>query len=83
MIRMEDVKPLVIEKTENKKRLFIPISVKMITITSLIVIASLASVAIAASYFFRGDNEVRALEDTLRESTLISGKVKSDLLSVA
>ncbi len=80
---MEDVTPAVTDKPENKKRLFIPISVKMITITSLIVVASLASVAIAASYFFRGDNEVRALEDTLRESTLISGKVRSDLLSVA
>ena len=55
----------------------------MITITSLIVVASLASVAIAASFFFRGDNEVRALEDTLRESSLISGKVMSDLFSLA
>ncbi len=80
---MEDIKPEVKDKQTDKKRFFIPISVKMITITSLIVIASLASVAIAASYFFRGDNEVRALEDTLRESTLISGKVRADLLSVA
>ena len=80
---MEDARPAAADKPETTKRLFIPISVKMITITSLIVIASLASVAIAASYFFRGDNEVRALEDTLRESVLISGKVKSDLISVA
>lgn len=80
---MEDARPAAVDKPETPKRLFIPISVKMITITSLIVIASLASVAIAASYFFRGDNEVRALEDTLRESVLISGKVKSDLISVA
>lgn len=80
---MEDSKSAATYKPENKKRLFIPISFKMITITSLIVVASLTSVAIAASYFFRGDNEVRALEDTLRESALISGKVKSDLFSVA
>jgi len=67
----------------EKKKLFIPIGFKMITITSLIVIASLAGVAVAASFFFRGDNEVRAMEDTLRYSTLISKKVKSDLLSIA
>lgn len=80
---MEDLKSPAAAAPANKKRFFIPISVKMITITSLIVIASLASVAITASHFFRGDNELRALEDTLRESTLISGKVKSDLISVA
>lgn len=67
----------------EKKKLFIPLGFKMITITSLIVIASLAGVAIAASFFFRGDNEVRAMEDTLRYSTLISKKVKSDLIAVA
>ncbi len=67
----------------EKKRLFIPIGFKMITITSLIVIASLSGVALAASFFFRGDNEVRAMEDTLRYSTLISKKIKSDLIAIS
>lgn len=74
------------EKTASsagKKKLFIPIGFKMITITSLIVIASLAGVAVAASFFFRSDNEVRAMEDTLRLSTLISKKIKSDLIAIS
>jgi adenylate cyclase len=70
------------EQVKKRKILFIPIGFKMISITSLIVIASLAGVAIAASFFFRSDNEVRAMEDTLRLSTLISKKVKSDLLAI-
>lgn len=64
------------------KKFFIPIGFKLITITSLIVIASLAGVAVAASFFFRSDNEVRAMEDTLQLSSLISKKVKSDLISI-
>ncbi len=68
---------------DKKKKLFIPIGFKMITITSLIVITSLAGVAVVASFFFRSDNEVRAMEDTLRYSTLISKKVKSDIISIA
>jgi adenylate cyclase len=69
-------------ETAGKKNIFIPLGFKLITITSLIVIASLAGVAAAASLFFSRDNEVRAMEDTLRFSSLISGRVKSDLLMV-
>jgi len=80
---MEKIKKNLPAQPAEKKKLFIPIGAKMITITSLIVITSLAGVAVAASFFFRGDNEVRAMEDTLRYSTLISKKVKSDLISIA
>jgi len=80
---MKKIEPDKQPKDGRKKNLFIPIGFKMITITSLIVIASLAGVAIAASFFFRSDNEVRAMEDTLRLSALISKKVRSDLLAIA
>ncbi len=43
---------------------------------------SLLAVTVVASYFFRSDNKTRAMEDTLNYSTLISQKVKTDLLSV-
>jgi adenylate cyclase len=71
----EDVK-------SDKKRLFIPIGFKIITITSFIVIISLLAVALISSYFFREDNKVKAMEDTLSYSTLISKEINSDLLSI-
>ncbi|MCL2154505.1 MAG: HAMP domain-containing protein [Leptospirales bacterium] len=71
----EDVK-------SDKKKLFIPIGFKIITITSFIVIISLLAVALISSYFFREDNQVKAMGDTLSYSTLISKKIDSDLLSI-
>jgi len=71
----EDVK-------SNKKRLFIPIGFKIITITSVIVIISLLAVALISSYFFREDNQVKAMGDTLSYSTLISKKIDADILSI-
>ena len=79
---MDEKKPDV-STGQEERGLFIPISFKLITITSLIVVASLAGVAIAASFFFRGDNEARAIENTLNSSALIAQKIRSDLLSVA
>lgn len=82
--RMEQIQVEAQDKDgKEEKKFFIPLGFKLITITSLIVIASLAGVAIAASLFFRGDNEARAIEDTLRNSALISQKVRSDLMGIA
>ena len=49
---------------------------------SLIVLISLLSVSVVATYFFMADNKVRAMEDTLNYSTLISKKVYTDLVSI-
>lgn len=77
----DDVTGNTSEKTETGKVLF-PISFKLILVISIIVIVSLLAVTVVASYFFRSDNKTRAMEDTLNYSTLISQKVKTDLLSV-
>lgn len=69
------------EEAESKKVLF-PISLKLIMVISVIVIVSLLAVTVVASYFFRSDNKTRAMEETLNYSTLISAKVKTDLLSI-
>jgi adenylate cyclase len=68
--------------SENKKKLF-PISLKLIIMISIIVLVSLLAVTIAATYFFRADNKLRAMEDTLNYSSLISKKVNTDLTSIA
>lgn len=67
---------------KKKKKLF-PISYKLILMISIIVLASLLAVTITATYFFRADNKLRALEDTLNYSSLISKKVNTDLTSIA
>lgn len=67
---------------ETKKKLF-PISLKLIIMISIIVLVSLLAVTIAATYFFRADNKLRAMEDTLNYSSLISKKVNTDLTSIA
>ncbi len=64
----------------NKVRF--PISLKLISVISVIVILSLLAVTVVATYFFRSDNKIRAMEDTLNYSTLISKKVKADLKSI-
>jgi len=65
-----------------RKRKFYPISLKMIIMISIIVLVSLLAVTVAATYFFRADNKVRAMEDTLNYSSLISKKVNTDLNSI-
>jgi len=65
-----------------KKKLFFPISLKLVTMIFSIVLVSLLAVTIAATFFFRNDNKIRAMEDTLNYSTLIAGKVNSDLNSI-
>ncbi|HNX25633.1 MAG TPA: adenylate/guanylate cyclase domain-containing protein, partial [Spirochaetota bacterium] len=67
---------------EKKKKLF-PISLKLIIMISVIVLVSLLAVTVAATYFFRTDNKLRAMEDTLNYSSLISKKVNTDLTSIA
>ena len=67
---------------QSGNRLFIPIGFKIITITSVIVIVSLSAVALISSYFFREDNEVKAMSETLSTSTLIAKKINSDLLNI-
>lgn len=66
----------------KKKKLFLPISFKLITMISFIVISALLAVTIMATHFFMSDNKVRAMEDTLNYSTLISKKVYTDLTSI-
>jgi adenylate cyclase len=66
----------------KKKKLFLPISFKLITMISFIVISALLAVTVMATYFFMSDNKVRAMEDTLNYSTLISKKVYTDLTSI-
>jgi len=68
--------------TEKRKKLF-PIGLKLIIMISIIVLVSLLAVTIAATYFFRADNKLRAMEDTLNYSSLISKKVKTDLISIS
>ncbi|MCL1834298.1 MAG: HAMP domain-containing protein [Leptospirales bacterium] len=70
------------KSVKSGSRLFIPIGFKIITITSLIVIASLLAVALISSYFFREDNEVKVMSETLSYSTLIAKKIDSDLLNI-
>lgn len=67
---------------EGRKKIFLPISLKLVTMIFSIVLVSLLAVTIAATYFFRNDNKIRAMEDTLNYSTLIAGKVNSDLNSI-
>ena len=66
----------------ERRKMFFPISLKLVTMIFCIVLVSLLSVTIAATYFFRNDNKIRALEDTLNYSTLIVGKINSDLNSI-
>lgn len=67
---------------EGRKKIFFPISLKLVTMIFSIVLVSLLSVTIAATYFFRNDNKIRAMEDTLNYSTLIAGKINSDIISI-
>ncbi len=67
----------------SPKKNFFPISMKLILMVSSIVLVSLLAVTIAATYFFRADNKLRAMEDTLNYSSLISKKVYTDLNSIA
>ncbi len=67
---------------KQKRKILLPISFKLITIISFIVISSLLAVTVVATSFFRADNKVRAMEDTLNYSTLISKKVYTDLTSI-
>lgn len=69
-------------ENSEKKKIYIPISFKLITMISVIVIVSLLAVTVVATYFFMSDNKTRAMEDTLNYSTLISKKVYSDLNSI-
>jgi len=69
-------------KSEKKTKLF-PIGLKLVIMISIIVLVSLLAVTIAATYFFRADNKLRAMEDTLNYSSLISKKVNTDLTSIA
>ncbi len=67
----------------EKKKKFLPISVKMIIMVSIIVLVSLIAVTTAATYFFRAENKIRAMEDALNYSSLISKKVNTDLSTIA
>ncbi len=66
----------------GKKKIYLSISFKLITMISLIVIFSLLAVTVVATYFFMSDNKTRAMEDTLNYSTLISKKVYTDLNAI-
>jgi adenylate cyclase len=71
------------DNLRSVKKKFIPISLKLITMISVIVLISLLAVTVAATYFFRADNKIRAMEDTLNYSSLISKKVRTDLISIS
>ena len=66
----------------KKKRLMIPISVKMIFIISLIIILSFSILTYISTYLFTSDSERNIESNTLQNANLISQKVKSDFLSV-
>ncbi len=71
------------DRGSEKKKIFFPISMKLLIIISSIVMVSLLAVTVAATYFFRADNKLRAMEDTLNYSSLISKKVYTDLSSIS
>ena len=66
----------------RKRRFLIPIGVKLITIISLIIIASLFSMTFLTTYFFSDDSEVRIRENSLKLSQVIALKVKTDFSSL-
>ncbi len=55
------------------------IQLKLVTIISLIIILSITGIIIAATYFFKKDNEVRIKENALEVTQLISSKTKADI----
>ncbi len=68
--------------TGTRRRLHFSIGFKLITITSIIVAASLGGMIFLASYFFRDDNEIRIKETNLQVAGLIAKKVFSDVTAV-
>jgi adenylate cyclase len=68
--------------TEQKRTLFIPISVKMITMISLIVIVSFSVMTFLASQMFMNDNRIRIEENTIEKADLIALKAEADFRSI-
>ncbi|HPN83409.1 MAG TPA: HAMP domain-containing protein, partial [Spirochaetota bacterium] len=69
-------------KSGARRRLHFSIGFKLITITTIIVAASLGGMIFLASYFFRDDNEIRIKENNLQVAGLIAKKVLSDVTAI-
>ncbi|MCP4135571.1 MAG: SpoIIE family protein phosphatase [bacterium] len=57
------------------------IQTKLMFITSMIIIASLLTMIILATFFFKDDSEIRVRENNLKIARLIGYKVESDISS--
>lgn len=66
----------------NKQTFFIPISVKLIIIISILLLLSLVSLNYLTSYFFQKDSITRIQEVTADKSNILSLKVQSDLIQI-
>ena len=66
----------------EKKKVHLSVGFKLITITSIIVTLALGGMIFLASYFFRGDNEIRVKENTLQVAGLIGQQVYTDFNAV-
>ncbi len=77
---MKDMLKKIIQSIE--KRIFIPVGFKLIFIISLLIIISLSSMILLASYFFKDDSSVRIEENNHTISEVIALKVESDILSI-
>ena len=63
-------------------RLFIPIGVKLISITSLIIILALGGMTFLATQFFTADVETSVKFNTLERAEMIASKLQTDLTSL-
>ncbi len=79
--------PLTLKESEKSApagtgRVYTSIRFKLISIISLLIIASLSGMILLATYFFKTDNEVRVQENNHKISEVIALKVGADLQAV-
>jgi adenylate cyclase len=70
------------EKAELGTTIKYPIGIKMIIITSLIIIIALSGMILLATFFFLQDSQVRVEESNLKISETIAAQVEESLLAI-
>jgi adenylate cyclase len=70
------------KKNEPGTTIKYPIGIKMIIITSLIIVLALTGMIVLATYFFLQDSQVRIEESNLKISETIASQVEESLIAV-
>jgi len=69
-------------KSEPGTMIKYPIGMKMITITSIIIVLALTGMIVLATFFFLQDSQVRVEESNLKISETIASQIEESLLAV-